>query len=39
MALGSERMPQCAWKRLDTPDIVRDGDVSTARAAGCALRM
>ena len=28
MALDSERMPQCARKRLDTADIVRDGDVS-----------
>ena len=29
MALFSERMQQCARKRLDTADIVRDGDIST----------
>jgi hypothetical protein len=28
MALRSERMPQCARKRLDTADIVRDGNLT-----------
>jgi hypothetical protein len=30
MALFRERSPQCAQKELDTADIVRDGDISTA---------
>ncbi len=29
MALFFECMPMCARKRLDTADIVRDGDVSS----------
>jgi hypothetical protein len=34
MALGSERMPQCAGKHLDTADIVRDGDFSPVKVPG-----
>jgi len=34
MALFFECMPQCAQKVFDTADIVRDGDVTTARVRG-----